>query len=148
LYIRTSTAKRAGDLTQGPGPRPPGHQERPLAGSFVERVGCIDDGLEALLLFGSEHAAPVTTLKRTELAPVRPGLAGGWVRAGCAILDGGHEDSPFVVRASGCATTCGAISVSRGTLTQVVKVLNRFDYLFPKSFGKLKALAGEEVMRF
>ena len=32
-----------------------------------------------------------------------------WVRVGCARLSGGHEAFPFVVRASGCASTRGAI---------------------------------------
>jgi hypothetical protein len=38
-------------------------------------------------------------------------ILGGWVRRWCARLCVGHEDHPFVVRASGCLTTAGASDV-------------------------------------
>src|SRR5215208_2596664 len=75
----------------------------------------------------------------------QPVHAGVWVGvlmlfawAEYARLFGVHSGwhSLSVGRVPGCSSTCGAIPAYAGTLTQLVKVLSRHDYLFLKSFDK------------
>ena len=90
---------------------------------FAIRTLAAGNGLKDLDLFAVlfDQMADVDDAIGTGVGALKAGvmrlygvvvILGGWVRAGCAILDGGHEDSPFVVRASGCATTCGATYLS------------------------------------
>src|ERR671932_599807 len=97
-----------------------GVPDRLSAGRLVEAAKVANEVLEERLFFGGEPPGEVAPLQGAVHAPVRPGAsAGGWVRAGCARLCGGHEASPFVVRVPGAPNLRGAICVAKGTFPEI-----------------------------